>query len=98
MHGQENIELHYHLFTALGQNTLVGDNDFFYVPGKIKVDLYRSDIAETKYGNPNTVSPTTFKGLRFKIKSTFLVKKLIYFKISVHSSKRENCIYVQCPT
>ena len=42
--------------------------------------LYRSDIAESKYDNQNPLSPTTFKGERFKVKKyVFNKKRLNYF-------------------
>jgi len=48
--------------------------------GKIKSDPYIFDIAESKYGNQNALSPTTFMGERFKLKNyNFNIKRLIYF-------------------
>lgn len=45
------------------------------LPGRIKDDLYRFDITEFKYGNQNALSPTTFKGERFKVKNYVLSLK-----------------------
>ena len=50
-------------------NTGQEKNFFLLLPGKIKGDLYRFDIAESKYDNQNLLPPTTFKGERFKVKN-----------------------------
>jgi len=39
-----------------------------YPSGIIKGEIYRFDIAESKYDNQNPLSPITFKGERFKVK------------------------------
>ena len=39
---------------------------FSLFPAKMKGDLYRHDVAESKYGNRNSLSSTTLKGGRFK--------------------------------
>jgi hypothetical protein len=57
--------------------TLVGKNK--RPPGKIKGDIYRFDVAESKYGNQNDLSPTTFKGERFKFKTMLFNKQVNKF-------------------
>jgi hypothetical protein len=37
------------------------------IPAKMKGDLYRFDVAESRYGNQNVLSPTTLKEERFKV-------------------------------
>jgi hypothetical protein len=49
----------------------------FLLHGKIKCDLHRSDVAESKYGNPNALDPATFKGEEFKLKTPILNKNNI---------------------
>jgi hypothetical protein len=41
----------------------------FLLPWKIKCDLRRFDVTESKYGNQNAVLPITFKGETFKVKN-----------------------------
>jgi hypothetical protein len=50
---------------------------FFFLspPWENKGDLYRFDIAESRYGNQHAVSPTTLKGQRFKVKNYIFSKK-----------------------
>jgi len=43
----------------------------FLLPGKIKGDLYRFDVAESKCSNENALSSTMFKGGRFNVKNYF---------------------------
>jgi hypothetical protein len=57
--------------------TLVIKN--FLLPGKIKGDLHKFDVAESKYGHKNSASPATFKGGWFKDKNCVLIKRLVYF-------------------
>jgi hypothetical protein len=60
--------------------TLVGKKKKNLFSGQIKGDPYGFDFAESKYGNQNAVSPTTFKRERFKFKNyIFNIKKLMYF-------------------
>jgi hypothetical protein len=50
----------------------------FLLPGKIKGDLHKFDVAESKYGHQNAASPATFNGEWFKNKNCVLIKRLIY--------------------
>jgi len=43
--------------------------------GKIKGDLYRSDLAESKCGNQNYLALTTFKGEGFELTNRVFNKK-----------------------
>jgi hypothetical protein len=51
------------------------------LPVTVKGDLCRLDVAESKYGSRNVLSPTTLKGERFKVNNyVFNFKKvLIHF-------------------
>jgi len=51
---------------------------FFLLPGKIKCMLYKCYVTESKYGNQNILSPTTFKGETFKIKNYILIKNISF--------------------
>jgi hypothetical protein len=42
---------------------------------KVKGDLCRLDVAESKCGSWNTVSPTTLKGERFEVNNFIFNKK-----------------------
>jgi hypothetical protein len=58
-------------------------------------DLYSSDVADSKYGKQDALTPTTVEGEKFKAQKYFLSKKeLISFNIDMYSSKREYCICV----
>lgn len=46
---------------------LVGKKKLFLLLAKMKGDPYRLDVAESKYGNWNSLSPTALKGERFKV-------------------------------
>jgi hypothetical protein len=47
----------------------------FLLPGKIKGDLRKLDVAESKCGHQNAASPATFKGEEFKDKNYVFNKK-----------------------
>jgi hypothetical protein len=47
----------------------------FLLPGKIKGDLHKFDVAESKYGHQNAASPATFNGGWFKDKNCVFNKK-----------------------
>jgi hypothetical protein len=50
------------------------------LPGKMKSDLYRLDVAESKNGSRNALSPTTSKGERLKVNNcVFNKRKIITF-------------------
>jgi hypothetical protein len=49
----------------------------FLLPAKIKDKLYRSDDAESKYGNSNALLPTALKGAWFKVNNYIFNKKKI---------------------
>ena len=58
----------------------MSQKECFLLPGKIKGDLYRFHVAESKYGNQNALSSTTFKGERFNVKNyVFNLKKINIF-------------------
>jgi hypothetical protein len=61
---------------------------FFSLPVKIQDDSYSSDIAESENGNQITPSPTNIKGDGIKLKTKFLIKKVIYqFRITIYNTK-----------
>ena len=56
-------------------NTAVGKKEIFLLLGEIKYQLYKFDVTESKCGNRNVLSPTTFKGETFKFKNYVFNKK-----------------------
>ena len=65
--------------TGLLRTSNTGRQNFFLLYVKIKGDLYRFDVAESKYGSHNALTPTTVKGERHKAKKIPFFKKKIYF-------------------
>jgi hypothetical protein len=52
-----------------GRAIILGSKKIFFFQGKSKRTLYKSDVAESKYGNQNIRSLTTSKGEMFKFKN-----------------------------
>lgn len=54
-----------------GKNDYTGRHKvIFLLHGKINCKLHKFDVVESKEGNQNVLSPTTFKGETFKLKTT----------------------------
>jgi hypothetical protein len=53
----------------------IGRQHFFSSRAKMNGDLYRFNVAESKYGNRNSLASTILKGERFKINKYVLNKK-----------------------